>query len=355
MGTLRSLFALAVVFSHAGLGQWFVGARNAVQLFYISSGFLISYVLHHSPAYQNPGVFYRGRALRLYPVYYAVAACALFCAAVSGGPVASTFSELSAAGRALMSLTNAAIIGQDWVLFLEDRNGSIGFTADFTESSEPQLWRALLVPQGWTLGIEIAFYALSPFVLPRRRVLSSLLAASAVARIIAIVAGFGTRDPWSYRFFPFELSLFLSGALAQQLLLPKWDALIRRSESRTVPARGTALLVLGCVTYPLWPVSEAAAIGLIFALFLALLPLAFRFQQRYAWDKAVGDLSYPLYIGHMLVIQYVAPALGVGHAPYAAVAGAVLFAVALDRFIAQPVEIMRQRLKSRATMQPELS
>ena len=37
MGTLRTLFAIAVVFAHAGV-YMFVGAQNGVQLFYVISG-----------------------------------------------------------------------------------------------------------------------------------------------------------------------------------------------------------------------------------------------------------------------------------------------------------------------------
>ena len=54
-----------------------VGQENAVELFYITSGFLISYVLQNNAGYRNAGRFYLSRALRLYPVYYVVAALAL--------------------------------------------------------------------------------------------------------------------------------------------------------------------------------------------------------------------------------------------------------------------------------------
>ena len=79
MGTLRTILALSVVFNHCSWhdGFVFVGGRNAVQLFYMISGFLISHVLTHNPAYRNPFKFYANRALRLYPIYYAVAVMAL--------------------------------------------------------------------------------------------------------------------------------------------------------------------------------------------------------------------------------------------------------------------------------------
>ena len=59
MGTLRTLFALAVVLAHPTGGfEFSVGARGAVQLFYVISGFLISYVLTEARSYRT------GRRLR---------------------------------------------------------------------------------------------------------------------------------------------------------------------------------------------------------------------------------------------------------------------------------------------------
>jgi len=80
MGMLRTLLALSVVLDHLGGGttDWLVGGRLAVQLFYVISGFLISYVLTATDHYRGaPGRFYANRALRLYPVYLAVAALTL--------------------------------------------------------------------------------------------------------------------------------------------------------------------------------------------------------------------------------------------------------------------------------------
>jgi len=64
MGTLRTLFAIAVVFAHS-LGNLLVGGRYAVQLFYMISGFLISYVLFERKTYPNIKSFYINRYLIL--------------------------------------------------------------------------------------------------------------------------------------------------------------------------------------------------------------------------------------------------------------------------------------------------
>src|SRR5437763_1126907 len=78
MGSLRTIFAIAVVFSHCWPeGIVFVGGRNAVQLFYIISGFLISFVLVEKKTYDRVRYFYLNRYLRLYPIYISTAAITL--------------------------------------------------------------------------------------------------------------------------------------------------------------------------------------------------------------------------------------------------------------------------------------
>ena len=52
MGSLRTFLALTVVLSHS-YGHIFVGGRLAVQLFYIISGFLISYILLEANSYKS--------------------------------------------------------------------------------------------------------------------------------------------------------------------------------------------------------------------------------------------------------------------------------------------------------------
>lgn len=64
MGLLRALLALSVVFSRCG-GLDLVGGRNAVQIFYMISGFLISYVVTERRMYGSTGDFYLSRYARL--------------------------------------------------------------------------------------------------------------------------------------------------------------------------------------------------------------------------------------------------------------------------------------------------
>ncbi|WZB68981.1 acyltransferase family protein [Achromobacter xylosoxidans] len=230
MGILRTLLALSVVLDHLGGGatNQLVGGRLAVQLFYVISGFLISYVLTGTDRYQGAtGHFYANRLLRLFPVYLAVAALTLAAHAAGDGSFFRLYDDLPLSARLFLILSNLFIVGQDWLMFFGIEHSSLLFTGSFAHSDVP-LYQGLLVPQAWTLGVEITFSLVAPFVLRSPRRLLALLAASLALRAVLIATGIGLSDPWTYRFFPAELALFLAGALSHQILLPRWQALTRR-------------------------------------------------------------------------------------------------------------------------------
>lgn len=113
---------------------------------------------------------------------------------------------------------NAGIWLQDVVMFLglNPDTGQLYFTRDFRQSV-PQLHTFLLVPQAWTIAVELTFYLAAPFVVRRRlRAIAGLLAASLVLRLVLYRTGFN-HDPWTYRFFPAEVAFFLGGVLAYRL------------------------------------------------------------------------------------------------------------------------------------------
>lgn len=108
MGILRTLLALSVVLDHLGGGatNQLVGGRLAVQLFYVISGFLISYVLTGTDRYQGAtGHFYANRLLRLFPVYLAVAALTLAAHAAGDGSFFRLYDDLPLSARLFLILS----------------------------------------------------------------------------------------------------------------------------------------------------------------------------------------------------------------------------------------------------------
>jgi peptidoglycan/LPS O-acetylase OafA/YrhL len=359
VGILRIILALSVVFYHSGFVVVFVGPGHAVQLFYVISGFLISYILRNTKSYENPITFYSNRILRLYPVYYFVAALSL-CAYLFGSQkFVDVYKSIPFGAVALLVISNLCLLGQDWVKFSAIENGHLVFSTDF-HNSEIDLQKGLLIDPAWTLGVELSFYIIAPFILHDKRKIYCLLIASLTLRIYLLMNGIGFKDPWINRFFPCELALFLIGALSHQLLLPFWERMTKKSSIK-IDKLATLFLVGLSMIYFLIPIREGYKVILLFAIFIPLLPLAFVFQRQHPTDKKIGDLSYPIYIGHFLVVQVVEKFLqyfaitNAGFGVSMKVILSSIFALFLYRYIAKPVEQLRSRIRSSNKYQPRVS
>jgi peptidoglycan/LPS O-acetylase OafA/YrhL len=368
MGTLRTLFAIAVVFAHS-LGNLLVGGQNAVQLFYMISGFLISYVLVERRAYPRMVSFYINRYLRLYPIYFVVAIFTFAAFAITFGTdkelsFFEVYNKAPYAANIFLVASNITLIFQDWVMFAGVESNQLVFTTDFMRS-EVVLYPALLVPQAWTLGVELTFYFLAPFILFKIRIIIALLAASTLLRVYLIYIGLGAHDPWTYRFFPTELALFLLGALAHQVLLPLYKMKLSKIQIEKYSRKATYSLVVITLVFSFIPVSEISKTAALFVLFLFMLPLTFIFQSNRGWDKWIGNLSYPIYIGHMFVIyitKFLVGKMGVADkllifgksvpvdrlfVGFGAAIFSIGFAIILNNFVGDPVESLRDRFRAK--------
>ncbi len=118
-----------VVADHGGPAlRWRMHTGSqAVQMFYIISGFYMGMVL--SSRYSKPHVFYVSRFLRIFPPYWLVLA-ATFVLGMAGGLffnrwlmlrtyVNHPFEHNGMVGILLSVLVNLTLIGQDWLMFLK--------------------------------------------------------------------------------------------------------------------------------------------------------------------------------------------------------------------------------------------
>ncbi len=346
MGIVRTLLALSVMLTHASF-EGLVGGQLAVQLFYMISGFLMSVVLTSTSAYDNPVRFWLNRALRLYPTYFFIflLSIAVLVAAQATGQNSKLgdFAMLSAGSQIVLVAANLLLFGQDAVCFLQELPSvGVAFTSDFAKAAQP-LIRFLVVPQAWSLSVELLFYLLIPFIVRRPAALFVLLCASLGLRGAALAHGFGGNDPWSYRFFPFELAIFLFGALSHRYLMP-----VLQSAPGVASAASPATLVLFIallVVYPAIPLADwmkQVAMMLVFAL---CMPLLFEFSSRSRWDRNIGDLSYPIYLSHLIVLIPVTRLLQ-GH-KHVALAVSIVLTVGLALFINRTIEARVERYRER--------
>lgn len=354
MGSIRTLLAISVVFAHT-YGFIFVGGQLAVQLFYIISGFLIYYILVEKKSYISIKAFFKNRFLRLFPIYWVVVFLTIFIYLIQGYLVErdlqfiQVFSELDIVGKIFIFVSNIFIVGQDWIMFTAFNDGVFHFTTDFRET-DVNVYDGLIVPQAWTLGVEISFYLVAPLILHSKRLLFFLLFASIIIRAYLFSIGLGLQDPWSYRFFPTELALFLLGAISHKYFKPYYVKLGLMSDMKSVIV-SFAVFVYCCLLFVL-PYKLYFGIFLI-ALFILSLPFLFHFQSIYKWDRRIGDLSYPIYISHMLVVVNSEMLLGIFDIKYTSILGSSIIVIAtivisflLNLTVGKYIESKRDKVKT---------
>ncbi|HLP30290.1 MAG TPA: acyltransferase [Geothrix sp.] len=358
MGILRLLLALWVVAMH---GRGFLGlevtqAWVAVQCFFIISGFYITLILNEK--YTGPGstrLFLSQRFLRLLPVYWAVLLLTLAASGLAWGwwghalPPLQTWLDhhpsMHGGAKAFLASANVLLFGQAEALFLglDPAAGTLYWTTDFSVS-EPMVWHFLAVPQAWSIELELLFYALAPWIVRRPLpVVLGVLGASFAARL-ACYTVFGLRtDPWTYRFFPNELGMFLLGAVAYALYRSPWRA--RAAEGLWIWGLFACFFAF-TLAFPFIPLRGQLKAWPYFALATLTIPFLFAETRNLRWDRWIGELSYPVYLIHFLVIwicEAALPPAAQKNLGLWAIIGSIAVSIVLLRTLLEPFERWRAR------------
>ena len=353
---MRFLLALAVIVNHTTpiFGLDLVGGQLAVKAFYIISGFYMTLILNEKYIDQNNSynLFITNRLLRLYPIYWAIL---LLCVVYGVGSIfitghfASTVNNfvqyhkvMKADSLIFLIFTNIFLFLQDAVMFLglDSTTGHLFFTANFRNTT-PMLWTFLVVPQAWTIGLEIAFYLIAPFIVRKKiSLIMFLIAASLALRIVMNYSGLND-DPWSYRFFPTELVFFLLGTLAYHIQK-------HLSKINIPPVYYKIILSLTLaftLFYSLLPISAVIKPWLYILFVFGSLPFVFISTKTQKFDRYIGELSYPMYLSHTFLLACVMSLKikPIGSLGITVTILTVLLSIALNELIAKRIEKLRQR------------
>jgi len=369
MGALRFILAMSVAYGHAGdfLGFPLIPGDTAVQCFYAVSGFYMALVLNekYSPQSSSYFLFISNRFARLFPAYAAVLCLTLIFAAVSSPelPFVSRWHSLPPLdwwSAAFLIGSQILMWGQDLYFYMTLKAGALTFWPDFHTAPEPII-PLLVIPQGWTLGLEFSFYLIAPFIVRRSAAaIVTMLAASLALRLLLQLAGY-SGDPWSYRFFPSELAVFLLGAVGYRVYKssPHSDLTSARAP-QLLRTFGVAVLCVGAaLLINRWNGLSRVASVVFFTLAVLAIPLLFRASKNWQFDRLLGELSYPIYICHVLVIWCLdrAVALGTSYARgFTIMAMTIAFSYVLYWLIDRPIDAWRQRRfdRERALVSPAL-
>ena len=355
MGLFRIALAVCVLLSHTHNITPFhlLSGDFAVEVFFVISGFYMQLVLSHRYSKTTLGKtwflrFYASRYARLYPAYATVALATVLCCCLGlvsqplttwGQILSLDYSFGNNAAKLLLFLTNFTMLFQDAVMYMSVNAGQAHLTGDFRLSDFP-VWQGLTSPQAWSLGIEITFYVIAPLLLNLRT--RGLLAIALVGIIlkIQILNRMHLSDPFTYRFFPFELPYFLAGAVVYRfrecLSLRFLPTTLRHFISCCL---GT-MIVLGL------PIDLTSNHRVILAAFS--LPIIFETTCKMWLDRAIGELSYPFYISHWLAIGVTRGWVNTHTALYVS----FLFAIAILAMEQAFVEPWRERIAGTDKINP---
>jgi len=350
MGTLRFLLALSVAVYHfeGYHGYEMMPGWIEVDSFFVISGFYMALILAETypPTSRGRAAFYLNRYLRLFPAYAAVLLLSAAAFDYFGTAARATFSlpriiadlkamDLASAGYVVLS--NVTMIGSEWASFLTNAGHGFVFVTGDARPPAPA-YNYLLIPQGWSLGVELAFYAVAPFLL-RLRVRWLIIIAAGSLLLREYLSLFGGRAPgWTHSFVPAVLFLFLSGALSFRL---KIGRTILNTRRRAIAAWiGLVAFILLFALIPLH--IQIKYVVYLVALVISIEPL-FELTKNLAWDRFLGELSYPIYLVHFFVAYLVDNTLGTGFTGVQ-ILGTLALAVAVYWALDRNVEPLRHRL-----------
>lgn len=319
-GTLRLALATLVALSHAGLSWWgYHLGVPAVVVFLILSGYVVAAMLERPLPSSR---FYAERALRLLPPYYAALGLGLLCwwAGIPSSFLQDGHQPLQWVAIVLVVPLNYATL---WPVL---------------DSFTP-------VPPAWSLGLELQFYLLAPWLLARPcRIHAAALATLGVGA--AAQLGLLPSDAWGYRLLPGNLYIFLTGALL-------WRAQ-HVPQARTAPiiALWLSVLATGIAAGLLgrWGQPFVLEVAVGYLLGVPLVALLGRWPRR-GWDDRCADLAYPVFLVHFAALWALQGwSLSIGAPPtrlwWAVYLGLTLVvAVALHALSQRPFKRLRHRLR----------
>ncbi|NYH11171.1 acyltransferase family protein [Pseudomonas moraviensis] len=269
MGVYRLLLAVLVALSHMGIK--FAGLNPgvvAVISFLIISGFVMTSLIERNyKAVDKVGLFYLDRALRLYPqfLFYLFLCCAVVYFLLPGTPEAAelTLKQIVA---------SLAIVPLDFYMF--------GLSGN------------LLMPPAWSLGLELCFYLVIPFLLIfKMRGVAFVL--SVVVFMVACL-GYINTDVYGYRLLPGVLFMFLCGSYLYNAHVK--DRLIVMSTFV-----GAALLFVAIMAGWIERRPFNAEVTLGVALGIPAVFLLTKLRQH-PLDEFFGNISYGVFLNHFVAM-----------------------------------------------------
>ena len=304
MGLIRLLLALSVVIAHSGNSLKILSnGSDCVQLFFIISGFYMFLILDTKYYKLSNSYYYfiTNRVLRIFPMYFVILFLAISYALYSSkfspklpndlAAYVAFWDQLEVKYLTLLITLNFTILGQEVLSFFSHVQDG---PALIFNPEGGILSQFIFIPQAWSIGMEFWFYLLAPFLFKLKNKQIVIIIIFLVILKYLFLNEFSNSYNWKYRVHFFELVYFLLGGISYKLIKIK----------KLNPLTGKLIfmmLIIYVVSINLFTDNLIFKWGTYLVFSLAI-PVIFRLTSKSKIDKFLGDLSYPLYIIHLLII-----------------------------------------------------
>jgi peptidoglycan/LPS O-acetylase OafA/YrhL len=373
MGIIRMLLTLSVLISHSNplFGLKLVDGNIAVQLFFIISGFYMAMILTEKYVLEKDKLFwlnfYKSRFLRLYPIFVIVSVLTwvyfgcltMYFGKIPANGFTEIFNRMPWYAQILSILSNITMFGQDIPsLFHVSADGIMHpfYSQNAGTAEDGALWVGQIrtIGQAWSIGTEIWFYLLAPILI--RKSILSLITLSVISLGIKIFME--SHHLLTYFFFPAQLCFFLIGVLGYKIYQPRIQKMsneLSKREKLTFATNknmgfiGFSLFIFSLIIYPFTN-------SFYFQIFQYILlgcfihPI-FSMTANLKIDRLIGELSYPIYMIHMIIIQFFSNAfhkfLGMISVPsWIILMVSTLLSLVIYYYVDRPLNRYRQKFAS---------
>lgn len=347
MGLLRLFFALSVVVTHAYplFGYKLLDPAVAVHSFFIISGFYMALILNEKYIGKNNSykLFISNRLLRIYPLYWIILLLLFFLS------LSKYFLSPSPDDAIKMFLNFAHSSGHYWTTIVMSilRNLTLIISTDYFQQNFHDPGYLLLLP-AWTLQIEVLFYLLAPFLVKcKTRTIFILMLPFILITFTNIFPLFHSDTSIMYIFLS-KFVFFLFGIMSY-----KGYRYVKTNKTLNIYSGKIFILFsLFLIVFGIFSTSGDTSKNVIFypvyyLIFTSVIPFTFYFSQTLSFDTVVGNLSYPVYLSHLLIFKLISnsPIPQNNHSliTLITIVSTLLFSYVLVKFVEGPIDVLRNK------------
>ncbi len=345
MGILRLLLAIIVVIYHAKELHLYtlLDQTSAILSFFVISGFYMALILDGK--YHKKFIFYMSRFLRIFPLYWAAliitVLLGLLKTSIFPGQVENSITHYIHYSSHLSG--NAAIFE---ALNFISRNITLIITTDYIHIVQNLAPGYLIVNPAWTLQVELLFYLIVPFLL---RITKGFLAFT----LFYVFLFYGIITPFNLLPQSSLLTIFASYLIYFLLGICSYKYIYKRIEKKKISPNTKYLLgafFLFIIFYQILPFKFAENNfpfnAVYFVPFAILISYLFHYTKNSKIDRFIGELSYPVYITHMIFVKLIF-SFPIPSVPYLnsllICCLTIIFSLFLVKFIQTPIDNFRHR------------